>query len=345
MRKRAPLRLIAVFSLIVFIIISVSMLVISTTAGLLTHTGVIVEPNMALFSATLGILSIIFSTCIALLVGRKVLAPINMINEATKEVAKGNFNVRLPEDPRAKEIREMAHNFNVMTQELANMETFRSDFVSNVSHEFKTPISAIEGYATLLQNNSLSEPERQEYIAKILVNARRLSSMSGNILKLSRLENQEITPIKKSYSLDEQLREVILLYASQWSEKNIDLDVDLEQVSFYGSAELLDQVWQNIFGNAVKFAPNEGKIRVILRQDEGSVSVSISDNGVGMTEEVKNRVFEKFYQGDHSHSSEGNGLGLTLAKRIVDLCGGSISISSKVGKGTTFTVKLPKEKV
>ncbi len=344
MRKRAPLRMIAVFSIIVFIIISISMLVIGTTAGLLTHTGVIGEPDLLLFSATLGLLSIVFSTCIAMVLGKKVLAPISMINEATKEVAKGNFNIRLPEDPRAKEIREMARNFNIMTQELANIETFRSDFISNVSHEFKTPISAIEGYATLLQNTSLNEMERQEYVAKILVNARRLSSLSGNILKLSRLENEGIAPTKKSYSLDEQLREVILLYASQWGEKNIDLDVDLERVTFHGSEELIAQVWQNIIGNAVKFAPNEGKIRVILRQDENFVSVSITDNGIGMTDEVKSRVFEKFYQGDHSHSSEGNGLGLTLAKRIVDQCRGSISISSKVDKGTTFTVKLPKEK-
>ena len=341
MINKPQMKMVAIFSFTVFVIVTISMFIMGTFAGFLYHLGLLNRPRPLVLIICLGLFSVIVSTTFAHIIGKKVLAPVSKLNEATKEVAKGNFEIRLTEESRALEIIEMAHNFNIMTQELGNTETFRNDFINNVSHEFKTPISAIEGYATLLQDKNLSEEERDEYIAKILKNTKRLSSLSGNILQISRLENQEIVPTKKSYLLDEQLRQSVLLFESEWTKKNMELDIDLESVTFCGSKDLLAQVWQNIFGNAVKFAPQNGTIGVRLRQNKDSAIVSISDNGIGMSDQVRKRVFEKFYQGDNSHSSEGNGLGLTLVKRIVDLCDGTIEIVSQEGKGTTFTVKLP----
>ena len=235
----------------------------------------------------------------------------------------------------------MAHNFNLMAKELAGTEILRTDFVENVSHEFKTPLSAIEGYTTLLQRKDLSEEKRQNYTKKILYNTRRLSTLTSNILLLSRLENQEIGIKKETFCLDEQLREILLLLEDGWTEKKLELEIDLDAVDYYGNKDLLAHVWQNILSNAIKFAPENGIIHILLRRENGSLITSITDNGIGMSEDVMRRIFEKFYQGDFSRSSQGNGLGLALAKRIVDLHGGNISVSSKEGKGTTFTVSLP----
>lgn len=342
MIKRSPIRMVVLFAFTVFILVTISMSVVITVAWVFSHFWLFTKPSPFILIYIISATNIIISTLLARIGGKKLLESISMLNEATKEVAKGNFKVKISEDIRAVELQEMAHNFNIMVEELSNTETFRGDFISNVSHEFKTPISAIEGYATLLQNKSISEDERDDYIRKILFNTRRISTLTGNILQLSHLENQEILPQKKNYSLDEQLRNVILLFETQWSDKNINLDIDLDRITFYGNEEFLAQVWSNIFGNAVKFTPNNGDIRVTLIEKENFVTVTISDNGPGMNEEVLKRIFEKFYQGDKSHSSEGNGLGLALAKRIVDLFNGTIEVSSNKGKGTTFIVKLTK---
>ncbi|BCN28921.1 HAMP domain-containing sensor histidine kinase [Anaeromicropila herbilytica] len=342
MKKKAPIKMVVLFAFVVFMIVTLSMLVVTTVAWILSHFLVANKPHPVLAIYIICITSIAISTVFARIGGKQILSSISMLNDATKEVAKGNFHVKISEDIRAVEIKEMTHNFNIMVEELSNTETFRADFISNVSHEFKTPIAAIEGYATLLQNKSISEEERDEYIKKILFNTKRVSKLTGNILQLSHLENQEILPIKKNYCLDEQLRNVILLYETQWSDKNINLDIDLDQVIYYGNEEFLAQVFSNIFGNAVKFTPANGDISVTLSQEESMVTIKISDSGIGMNDEVQKRVFEKFYQGDKSHSSEGNGLGLALAKRIVDLFQGTIELSSNEGNGTTFTIKLPK---
>lgn len=288
-----------------------------------------------------AIISVIIGMIISKFVARRPIASIVEISEATKEIAKGNFNVQMNEDIRVTEIQTMARNFNLMVRELAATEILRNDFVENVSHEFKTPLAAIEGYVTLLQRKGLSEEKRKEYTDRILFNTKRLSALTGNILLLSRLENQEIEIKKESYSLDEQLREILLMYEPQWSGKKLDLDIDLDSVICCGNKELLAQVWQNLIGNAIKFVSDKGNIRVLLRQKQNAIVVSVVDNGPGMSKEVMGRIYEKFYQGDTSRASSGNGLGLTLAKRIVDLHGGTISVSSKEGKGTTFTVSLP----
>ncbi|AIQ48489.1 hypothetical protein R70723_23155 [Paenibacillus sp. FSL R7-0273] len=292
--------------------------------------------------AILLLASVLTGTAITAIVGRKLLAPINDLSEAAKRVAKGDFSARVAhEEHKVDVIGEMAVNFNGMVQELGGMETLRNDFIVNVSHEFKTPIAAIEGYATLMQDQGLSPKEREDYSRLIIESTRQLSSLSSNILKLSKLENQEIVGGKIEFALDEQLRQALLLLEAQWNDKALNLDLALEPVVYYGNEELLMQVWLNLLGNAIKFTDDGGEIAVSLFGTEVAVTVQISDSGTGMTEEVMKRIFEKFYQGDKSRSAEGNGLGLPLVRRIVELSGGSVAVESTPGKGAAFTVILP----
>lgn len=329
------------FSALSFLILVVTMLLNVFLTILLFRTGALEAQTREITLIVFAVVSVIVGMIFSRFAARRPISTIVEISDATKAIAKGNFDVELNEDIRVTEIQTMARNFNLMTRELASTEILRNDFIENVSHEFKTPLAAIEGYVTLLQRKGLSEEKRREYTDRILFNTKRLSALTGNILLLSRLENQEIEIKKESYSLDEQLREIILMYESQWSEKNLDLDIDLDSVICCGNKDLLAQVWQNLIGNAVKFVSDGGTIRVLLQQKENSIEVSVVDNGAGMSADVMNRIYEKFYQGDTSRSSSGNGLGLTLAKRIVDLHNGTISASSKEGKGTAFTVALP----
>lgn len=289
----------------------------------------------------LFLLSIVVSYFFTSMLSNRILMPIELLIRATKQVSKGDFRVHLDENFNEHTIREMNVHFNGMIRELNSIETFRNDFIVNVSHEFKTPITAIEGYATLLQDKSLSEAEHEEYTHMIIESARQLSVLSTNILKLSKLENQEILVEKTCYQLDEQLRQAILLLEVNWSKKNLQLDIDLDSVDYYGNEELLFQVWLNILGNAVKFTPQDGSVSVSMHRMGQEIVVEIADTGIGMTKDVTRHIYDKFYQGDKARNMEGNGLGLTLVKRIVDLCGGGIEVRSIPGKGTTFVVRLP----
>lgn len=336
-------RITAIYSAMVFLILVLTMLLNILFTFCLLKIGIITNPSPELSILLFAMVSIVLGTILTPIVGKHPLKIIRDIDNATTEVVKGNFEVRLQENTPVQELRTMAQNFNAMVQELSNTEILRKDFIENVSHEFKTPLSAIEGYATLLQSNTLSEAKRTAYTNRILLNTRRLSNLTGNILLLSRLENQELSVKKELYSLDEQLREMILLFEAQWTEKQLDLDIDLCPIDYNGNKELLMQVWQNIFGNAIKFVPEHGQIQVLLSADNAQVKVSIADNGPGMREEVQQRIYEKFYQADSSRACTGNGLGLALAKRIVDLHNGTITVASTVGEGTTFTVTLPFE--
>lgn len=334
-------RLAAVFSIVVFVIMSITMIVLGSSAMLLIQLGIIRDRNPMYMIFIFMVISVIVGTVLSRFGGRRMIDPILEINEATKEIADGNFDIQITQDNRVTEVNEMAQNFNLMAQELKDTEIFHNDFINNVSHEFKTPLSAIEGYATLLQNPQLSEAQRQAYVEKILFNSKRLTSLTGNILQLTRLENQNIITDQKLFSLDEQLRENVLLYQDTWTNNDIEMNVELAEINYFGNEELLSQVWQNLIGNAVKFVRPSGFIDIKLYQDAHDVVVSVSDNGIGMSEQVQQRIFDKFYQGDTSHSVEGNGLGLSLSSRIVALHEGTIAVSSKEGKGTTFTVKLP----
>lgn len=288
--------------------------------------------------------SIIIGTVITALSSRKILHPISSLNEATKEVAKGNFSVELYENYKIEELGEMAKNFNKMVQELNGIETLRNDFVVNVSHEFKTPIAAIDGYATLMQAPNLTEDERKEFTRMIMLSTRQLSTLTNHILKLSKLENQEIITEKETFDLDEQIRQAILLLEPHWSSKQMNLDIRLETVCFYGNEELLMQVWVNLLNNAVKFSNVGGDLSIVLTAVDDKITVDITDTGVGMTRDVQKHIFEKFYQGDKSRAAEGNGLGLPLVRRIIDLCGGKIRVKSELGEGSLFTVVLPQDR-
>lgn len=286
--------------------------------------------------------SVLLGLVIALFVGKRIIRPVQNLSNAFGELSKGNFDIKIPENESVTEIREMAQRFNAMVYDLSHIETLRSDFVANVSHEFKTPIAAIEGYATLLQNHALPPEKQDHYIEKILDNSRRLSSLSGNVLMLSKLENQETVLDKTEYRLDEQIRQCILMLENKWASKNIEFDMELPRQIYYSSAFLLEQVWINLIDNAIKHSPAGSSIHIAICETSEAIAVSISDDGDGMTEEVQKHIFEKFYQGDKSHKAEGNGLGLALVKRIVDLCKGEIAVESAPGKGSLFIISLPK---
>jgi len=342
MKNKRSLKLVFLFSLIIFLIMAISG-VISAFVTIYFHIGSFSKPSGIIWPIiNLYMVSVIIGTAISAIIGKKILSPLVKYSEALMEVGKGNFNIKLAEDKHyVHELKIMSHNFNIMVNELNNIETFRSDFITNVSHEFKTPLASIDGYTMLLQDSNLTEEEKNKYIEKILNNTKRLSSLVYTILQISKLENQGIIAKKIKFKLDEDFRQTLLFLEPKWAGKNIDLDIDLDETTFYGNEELLAQVWVNILDNAIKFTPDNGTIVCSLKQSDGWITATISDNGEGMSEDVQKHIFDKFYQGDKSHSSEGNGLGLALAKRIVDLCGGTIEVQSECGNGSTFTVKLP----
>lgn len=283
--------------------------------------------------------SSVLGTAITAWFGRLYLSPIKQLIRATSRVAKGDFDVRLPEDG-AGEMNELMHSFNDMARELGGIEMFRKDFINNFSHEFKTPIVSIRGFARQLLREDITAEQRAEYATIIVGESERLANMASNVLLLTKLENQQIVTEKTAFRLDEQLRGAILLLEKQWTRKNIDMNVELDEVTLRGNAEMLSQAWLNLLSNAVKFTPEGGSVSVTLTRTGDNVRVVIADTGVGMDEKTRAHIFEKFYQGETSHSSEGNGLGLALVKRILALSNGAIDVDSAPGKGSTFTVSL-----
>lgn len=258
-----------------------------------------------------------------------------------QKIADGKFDTRLETKSNSEEIQELFAGFNMMAGELGATEILQTDFVSNVSHEFKTPINAIEGYTMLLQSTENIDETENEYIEKILFNTRRLSSLVSNILLLSKLENQSIQTHREKYALDEQIREDILALESLWEPKDIEFDVDLDAVRYYGNKNVLHHVWSNLLSNAIKFSPNGGTIKMRLYKENEKIVFLIVDNGPGLSEEAKKHLFDKFYQADTSHKEEGNGLGLALVKKILSLCDGEISAENLDVGGCRFTVTLP----
>lgn len=343
MNKKPHSKLWLFFTGIIFATIFVVFILIAAIWFLLFQLNLIqIDPGTAHIPiVVLSLGSVLLGTIIALFVGKMMIRPIQNMIDAFDELSRGNFSVKIPTNEKVAEIREMSQHFNAMAYDLSHIETLRSDFVANVSHEFKTPIAAIEGYAMLLQNPNLTQEKRSHYIEIILDNSRRLSNLSSNILTLSKLENQEMIVDNREFRLDEQIRKSILLLEGKWSAKNIEFDIDLPKQMYYGSEPLLAQVWSNILDNAIKHSPAGGVIHVNIYPVNKGLTVSIADCGEGMTEEVQKHIFEKFYQGDNSHKAEGNGLGLALVKRIVELCHGAILVQSTPGQGTTFSVTLP----
>ena len=267
------------------------------------------------------------------------------IAAATKEIVKGNFDVRIPQSTARlvmdEKYSEIIDCFNKMAGELGSLETLRTDFIANVSHEMKTPLAVMQNYGTLLQAPGLPEETRLEYAKGVTDGARRLADMMTNILKLNRLENQQIFPQTERFDLSEQLCESILQYENVWETAGIEIDTDIaEDVTVQGDRELLALVWNNLLSNAFKFTPSGGTVSVSLTADENYAAVKVQDTGCGMSAEVGAHIFEKFYQGDTSHATQGNGLGLALVKRVVDILKGEISVESTLGVGSTFAVKI-----
>lgn len=284
--------------------------------------------------------SILLGTIITTFVGRTMLQPIHDLSMATSEVARGNFAVRVRENG-SDEYGTLQRNFNKMAQELSGIETLRGDFISNVSHEFKTPLASIQGFARLLQDPALSDADRAEYTQIIIDETSRLSKLSSNILNLTKLENQTTIGKKKRFRIDEQIRKIILMLEPEWSKKDIDMDIVLEDMFYIGNEDLMGQIWQNIINNAIKFTPRGGTIKVSLFRSSSGIVAKIWDNGPQIPADKKDKIFEKFYQGDRSRATEGNGLGLALVKRIVDLADGKISVDNPFEGGVVFTVELP----
>ena len=276
---------------------------------------------------------------------RKIMVerPTKIITEATEKIMSGDFSVRIKpmQNSGMEGFNQIAMAINQMAEELSSVEMLRTDFIANVSHEMKTPLAVMQNYGTLLQAPDLPEEKRVEYAKAITDASRRLADMMTNILKLNRLENQQIYPNLTTFDLGEQLCESLLQYESVWERKNVEIETDIaDGVNVCADTELLSLVWNNLFSNAFKFTEDGGKVMLTLTADEEYATVKIADTGCGMSREVGAHIFEKFYQGDTSHATQGNGLGLALVKRVVDIMQGEIGVESAIGVGTTFTVKI-----
>lgn len=303
----------------------------------LTHIP-ITMPNyltIIIMSILIGISVTIFTTII-------ILNPIKKLNIAMSKVSNGDFKIRVETKSKIEEIKNLYDSFNIMVKELESTEILQTDFVSNVSHEFKTPINAIEGYITLLDDDSVSD-EQKEYVKKIAYNTKRLTELINGILLLSKLENQAIETKKDKFRLDEQIRKSIVTLEIKWTEKNIGFDIDMDKIVYNGNENLLIHVWDNLLSNAIKFSPNDSDIKISLKKENNLIVFKISDKGPGIKEEDYTHVFDKFYQGDPSHHVEGNGLGLALVKKIVNINDGIIKVNNNIDSGCTFTVILPND--
>ena len=341
-KEKPPVRLLGTMFLLVLGLVAVY---VGMALGIFTLVQRLVHLEDASYTLLWPILilsvSAILGVLLAIFIFRGYLAPLSRLMQATQSVAEGDYTVRVDMRGARGEVAEYIRSFNKMAEELSSVALLRMDFVNTFSHEFKTPINAIEGYAMLLQEQGLPPEEQAEYVSKILFNTKRLSELVGNILLLSKLENQAIPQKRTLYRLDEQIRKAILLLETKWTKKNIVFEIDLDEVSCTCNESLMLHVWTNLLDNAIKFNSEGGTIKMELTEKNGSIIFTIADNGCGIAEEDCKHIFDKFYQSDSSRKGEGSGLGLALVKQLIDLYGGSISVKSVLGKGTCFTVILP----
>jgi signal transduction histidine kinase len=333
-----------VIALYVFFVMGAAGLLTSSFFVLLYAIGVLPRlPQPPILSPIIALLvSSVLGTSISALASERLLKPLNRLIRAMEIVSTGDFSVRVEALDDDSEIAHLLSGFNHMVAELGGIELFRDDFINNFSHEFKTPIVSIRGFAKQLQNEDLSAEKRKEYTDIIINEAERLSNMSANILLLTRLENQQIVKNLNEYELDEQIRNCVILLEKQWSGKNITMELDLDSVKVRRDDEMLSHLWINLLENAIKYSRAGGSIAIECVAAADSFEVRIRDDGDGMDAATMKRIFDKFYQGDASRATRGNGLGLSIVKRIVDLNGGTIAVESEPDRGTTFTVRLPR---
>ena len=349
-RQKSRLALTALFSVVIFLYIFITSLIVGgillylVRHNLLMPGEEIPRPEIIIFHM------ILWSTCLgvllSILLSRLSLYPVNKVINAMNDLAHGNFRTRLTfhsglrHYPTAEEVSD---SFNHMAGELEKTEMLRADFVNNFSHEFKTPIVSIAGFADLLREEALTERERQEYICIIAEEAHRLADMATNVLNLTRIENQTILTEVTEFNLSEQIRGCLLLLENKWTEKGLSLDVDLDEYFYSGNKELMKQVWLNLIDNAVKFADEGGTLQITVTETAENLIVSVGDTGQEIPKESMGRIFNKFYQADESHAAQGNGIGLSIVRAVVGLHGGEVIPSSGGGK-TVFTVVLPRRK-
>ena len=290
------------------------------------------------FAAIIGLVLVI-------VVFKHVIGPIRKMSDATKKVAKGDFNVQIENKKiRKDEIGTLTENFNMMVRELESNEYLSKEFMSNVSHEFKTPIASIQGFANLLKDKDISEKDKEEYIDIIIEESGRLANLSNNIQQLSKLENKKGLIQKQKVAIDEQIRKCIIILNNKLEEKNIEIGMDEDKDVFLNvNEDMMHQVWINLINNAIKYTDDNGRIDIIIDEFKDRVVVEVKDTGRGIKEENVDKIFEKFYQEDSSHNSEGNGLGLAIVKKIVELHKGTIEVKSKIGEGSSFIVTIPKD--
>ena len=343
---RALQNYVTFFLLVAFVVSCCMMLFVSTLADTM---GLVFDRENIAAAAKLTFGNVLLISCLCATIDyirrkRMVDQPVQQIMAALDKVMQGDFTVRIPpvrEFAGETGFNEIIRAINRMTAELQGTQTLRSDFIANVSHELKTPLAVMGNYAEMLQTPGIGEAERLEYAGAIRRSARRLAALVTNILKLNKLENQQIFPKHEAFDLSGQLCETMLGFEDAWEEKGLNIETDItDEVYICADPELLSLVWSNLISNAVKFTPRGGTVGVALRSDADGVEVTVSDTGCGIDPETGKHIFEKFYQGDTSHATEGNGLGLALVKRVIDILDGEISVRSTPGRGSSFRVKL-----
>jgi len=288
------------------------------------------------------IISVVIGALVFYRFNQLFLTPLNELGAALKQVEKGHYNVAVSTDVRVRELHRLMNGFNRMTKEISSAQLLKKDFISYFSHEFKTPITSIRGFSRQIKERELDPAKQKEYIDIIYRESGRLIKLSSNVLTLTKLDHQTTLTEMKAFSLDEQLRRTLLVLERQWTEKGLELILDLQQVKIMNNEEIIQQIWVNVLSNAINYSHQGGQLKIQCKKDGECVKVRIRDYGAGMPDAVRERIFEEFYQGDASRGAGGNGLGMTIVKRIIDLCGGKIVIKSQLQKGTIVIVYLPR---
>lgn len=342
-KLKPRIRILLLSTGLIFLLLVLTMVISNIVVMIAVHAGLLSgrpETPLLPFLVQTGVISIVTGTILFLLFSRLFIQPLGLLIQAIHDVAAGNFHTKI-HLKHPKEFRRLSESFNQMTEELAGTETLRSDFINNFSHEFRTPIMSVLGFARLLKKGNLDPAEELEYLDIMIRECLRLCDLSTNVLNLSKVETLSLLTDTELFNAGEQIRESILMLEQKWNRKNISFDLAIQDVPVTANPSLLRQIWINLIDNAVKFSPESGLISISACRKDGHFIFSITDRGSGMSPSVQEKIFDKFYQGDPSHATEGNGLGLPLVRKAVELHRGTIDVKSTAGKGSTFIVMLP----